>query len=442
MALLAGSATSADAQVLKTREGGVLVIPGSLTNSGKGMLAVGSYEEPRSKGMKKESGYDDDDLEGVHITIYDTKMNKQTEFDFTLPTVTYTCWKEQAVTSYKMNDLFVVRDEQKNYMTEVTGVTTNQELVNWLNQNWGGGYEIFKDANDVEYVIYGRYYDDTFFNYWELGASIVRRYYKVENGLLYEVYRYIDYNYEVMNNLYSTSWNYQKVGDSWTERADFELAEFDVFDLDKGDGAYDRESQVISQNLFNNDDKWEFVLIPDGVEFVVRDGFQTTDDGYIYLERYQTTSDGDFDMMVINQDGTVLNKIKFDGLMDEEDFTVLRMDGKTYLKVVIEDEDYDDWDCLYLYDNLGNGVQKVASGRVKVSPTIVNRGENVDVELDAKAKNSSVTVTSADGKILMVQPVSDHNQMRIDTSRLSKGIYNVTVREQGKAHKTERFMVK
>lgn len=441
--MLAGSATSAEAQVLKVRDGGVLVIPGSLTNSGKGMLAVASYEESRSKGMKKESGYDDyDEMEEVHITIYDTKMNKQTEFDFTWPRVTYTCWQEQAVTSYKLNDLLIVQGENQFNIDYAEGVSTNQQLVNWLNQNWENSFAIFKDANNVEYVINTRYPENTFFEYWRYGELLVRHFYKVENGIVYEVNRYFDYNYEVLDALYSDSWNWQKVGDSWTETSDFELAEFGVFDLDNGDGAYDRESQVISQNLFNNDDKWEFVLIPDEVESVAPDGFLTNEDGYIYLERRQRTSDGDCDMLVINQDGTVLNKIKFDGRMDDEDFDVLRMDGKTYLKVTVEDEDYHDWDCLYLYDNLGNGVQKVASGRVKVSPAIVNRGEGVNVELDAKAKNSSVTVTSADGKILMVQPVNDHNQMRIDTSRLSKGLYNVTVREQGKAHKTERFIVK
>lgn len=425
--MLAGSTTSAEAQVLKVRDGGVLVIPGSLTNSGKGMLAVAS---------------DEDDDEEVQITIYDTKMNKQTEFDFTWPRVTYTCWKEQAVTSYKLNDLLIVQGENQFNIDYAEGVSTNQQLVNWLNEHRGYGYEIFKDANNVEYVIYARYYEDTFFDYSRFGQSFVRHYYKVENGIIYEVIRYFDYNYEVLDALYSDSWNWQKVGDSWTETTDYEIAEFDVFDLDNGDGAYDRESQIISQNLFNNDDKWEFVLIPNAISYEVVDGFLTNEDGYIYLERRQTTSDDDCDMLVINQDGTVLNKIKFDGRMDDEDFDVLRMDGKTYLKVTIEDENYDDWDCLYLYDNLGNGVQKVASGRVKVSPAIVNRGEGVDVELDAKAKNSSVTVTSVDGKVLMVQPVNDHNQMRIDTSRLSKGLYNVTVREQGKAHKTERFIVK
>lgn len=444
LAAMLGS-TSVNAQILKSY-GGMAVIPGTQTNSGKSMLITADYLNTRAKGPLKESDYDDD-FDDYMFTVYDTNMREQTKFSITVPQIPYNYWTERAVTNVKVDDLIKEMDRYAYEYAypaynDVT-ITTAEDLADYLGSYNGGKYKPFVDRQGKQSVIED--YEGNYWNYYEFGKVAPRNYYYVENNIIYRCEVYYDFDYALIESCYNnwSSLNWQKYGETQTTSMSCSLAEHTVYDFERVDGTFDMEDPIpLSQNIFNNDDKWEFVFVANMYSNVFESGsgYKFNEDGYLYFERIQTEMTGDsFDFMVVNQDGTVLNKINLeDELCDDDEFDVYRMGGKTYLKFRLHDKEGEHYEALYEYSSMGDGVKLVSKTRLKVAPSIVNRGESVKVDLGDKT--SKLMVSNSAGQLLMQQ--NAHGNTSIDTHRLAKGVYNITVEEQGKPRKTERFIVK
>lgn len=185
----------------------------------------------------------------------------------------------------------------------------------------------------------------------------------------------------------------------------------------------------VTQSLFNDDDKFEYIIAIGDTKETVR-----KDEGYTqYRYTYHRTG-----YRVMNEDGEVLFQINAPANFEMNSYPELTIvGGNGYLKcymMEISDEDKEHYDTkvyLYTIDRKTSSVKFVAESRVssKVFPTLSDGAEPVVVALDAPTECAlDVTVTSVNG-MRMARTVipAGASGTQIDTSAFPKGMYIVNV---------------
>lgn len=221
-----------------------------------------------------------------------------------------------------------------------------------------------------------------------------------------------------------------------------------IYNLDNS--TFDEGQHPLSQTLFNNDDKYEYL------EVVFK---QCTE---------KEENDRDFDGMIdeeitniynkiigfkiVQDDGTVLQTINIEpynlyvgnepSYRFREHMYLYTINGKNYFGYF--DEDY----TFYSINNDGGSsgiIHKVGSPiKVSVRPTIVNRNEPISVALDGdNAESSRVTVNDASGRTVYRTTIpAGQKQTNIDTSKFGNGLNVVTVQRNGSKVDSHKVIVK
>lgn len=203
-----------------------------------------------------------------------------------------------------------------------------------------------------------------------------------------------------------------------------------------------------SQTLFNNDEKYEYIL-------PAFSGFEIT--GH---EEYDRDSDGEIDMIredysasyagydVINEDGNVVCSIRpnlSNGFKIEYGPYIQVLGGKKYLVVYANNRDYSTWEYIYyLIDSNSSSIQQVAAPiHTSVFPTMPRQNEVINVELDGNNdEQCEIIVTNAKGQTVYKQHVAaGEHHVQIDSRRLSNGLNIVNV-NNGKSQQNFKVIVK
>lgn len=457
VAILSLAAAGANAQILKSY-GGMVAIPGSVTTDGKAMFATAEYlGESNTQGSRyvsNESDYDDDNDDRFHISIYNTRLQKQTEFDFQLPRLEYSYHTERAVTDTKITDL-VCEVYHNDYIMSYVGeeeFTSFEQFVTYISSYLGFTPYVFV-ASDGQLAV-TRNEEYLFYDYWRFGKLFPRvyyRYYKDEYGWTFIKEFTVEYemDWEKMDSIYANFENYswQKVGESHIGHFNTRFAHYHLYNLDRSasGASLEMEDVPFSQNVFNSDDNWEYAVVRETYHEDLVGELETDENGYICLSRTanENPADTDFDLMIVSHDGTVLNKIKFGYDLcngSEDAFEVYIMDGKTYLLMALHDDEGEHYSALYEYSAFTSDLNLVQMTRQKVAASVVSRGESV--KLDLGNGTSNLKVTNMAGQTLMQHKAS--GETSIETGSLASGVYNITVSNdcKGMAPKTQRFVVK
>ncbi len=195
---------------------------------------------------------------------------------------------------------------------------------------------------------------------------------------------------------------------------------------------YDEGYLFATQNLFNNDDKYEYLTyIVEAVDYK----YENLDLGWrVSGQKLAVTG-----IKIMSEDGTTLNTVRFpDGyssLTSTYYYHLVTLGDKNYLSIMAWDENDDRYALIYAIDSSNNSVKSVGAPiKVKVHPTAPQRGESVNVDLSEElTQGAIINVTSASGNVVMTQKVAaGTNRATIDTSSLQRGMYIVTV-NNGKA---------
>lgn len=208
------------------------------------------------------------------------------------------------------------------------------------------------------------------------------------------------------------------------------VAALRVFNLEE-DGYYDSEDLYITQTLFNNDEKYEYVRtlrkesVGENGETVYKDcGFE-----------------------VVQDDGTVV--LTFD--VGETDLywwlDVVLMNGQTYLLLQANDDAQRDTYLVHIYklDKSSNSVKKAKTvDGIRISPRLVSKSQPVNIAFkQAASAGTSVVVTSLDGKVVARRTVNaGDTSIDISTTRMATGLYNFTVFAKGKVVENGKVIVK
>ncbi len=207
-------------------------------------------------------------------------------------------------------------------------------------------------------------------------------------------------------------------------------------------------SLYFSQTLFNNDEKFEYIMpIFSEFEITEHEEYDRDSDGEIDLirERYRASTIG-YD--IINEDGNVVCSIRpnlSNGFKIEYGPYIQVLGGKKYLVVYANNRDESTWEYIYyLIDSNNSSIQQVAEPiHTSVFPTMPRQNEVINVELDGNNdEQCEIVVTNAKGQTVYRQQVAaGEHHVQIDSRRLSNGLNIVNV-NNGKSQQNFKVIVK
>ncbi|MBO5788305.1 MAG: hypothetical protein J6R07_06480, partial [Bacteroidaceae bacterium] len=200
---------------------------------------------------------------------------------------------------------------------------------------------------------------------------------------------------------------------------------------------------TISQTLFNDDDKFEF-LLP-----ILKQTEITNFDEYNGKGRtrfvYQCEG-----CKVVSEDGTVLHEIKVPVNDSEDDdyycdVYIVKLSDKTYLCI-----EQSTSEVIPYYEIKKNGnsssINKVRDVRgMNIRPTIAGRNENITITLNDGDNDADreLIVTGLNGQLMERRAIpAGENQLEINAGMLRSGMYNFTLQKKGSFVDNGKVIVK
>lgn len=261
---------------------------------------------------------------------------------------------------------------------------------------------------------------------------------------------------------YETVYDYSEA--VWTKDLDYSrkdgyeeftcyLEPFIYQDLDNS--VYPASEIYASQNIFNNDTKWEYMIL-NAEYYATRSDGREYPDGKIrrtvYNQTYFTS------INIIDDEGRELLNIPLTGKEDEFTIsinikTVAIIDGFSYIltqevvrKGAWESNYYDHqlYDGIYIIDPNKVEVKSIsrAPSRMVIRPNVIDQGNRLDIQVSASGQNDNITVSSMSGQVLDQTQVQEDNTASFETGAMPKGIYNVTLRGNGNQIENQRIIIK
>ena len=183
----------------------------------------------------------------------------------------------------------------------------------------------------------------------------------------------------------------------------------------------DNYGLFLTQALFNNDDKFEFVRCVEG-------------------ENYKNIA-----FEIVNEDNKVLTKINSPEDSYRSYPRILKWNDKYYFCIYSYTKDYSYFWNIYLIEKETNSVRKVNSAPLmSVMPALAERNSIVNVTLDAETvKNGGdLIITDSNGRTIGRSHVeAGQTSVPVTTDRMSSGIYNITLTEKGQKVENARIIV-
>ena len=204
------------------------------------------------------------------------------------------------------------------------------------------------------------------------------------------------------------------------------------------DNSYYPTSKVmISQNLFNSDDKWEYIVADVDFLDTPDQGSESTKDNMTY--RHITRIKVIKGFKIMNQDGTELAYCKMPDSEQHGQFTmeitgyyIAKIDGMLYmstLELVGRKDDY----CteyhygMYLINPQTSSVQAI--GRVSARMSVSSTDQVINVMVSDAKSGENVSVTGMDGRLIGTAQASE--QISFPRPDSGSGIYNITLHGAG-----------
>lgn len=434
----ATSTTATTAQIHFENEGsyGLFGIPANLQCDGKTQLFLYNYDY-YSVSYGEENTF----------KFLDNDFQIEKEFSFKpTPISKTTVYQERKVNGYT-EDIIVYKPEDYYgyYESWATGKSLEEFCEYWnthLNQGYGqSGVSNIKPEDFITikgiYFLPNEVVKIPTIDYPDFETRGIT--YNPQDGLIIGgVY----YRYATLSDQWETVNEEERV----SRYSNIEISSYNNFDNATGCELY------ISQNFFNDDEKYEF-LVPvyaRNTEGNIR--YTNHLSGHYGEEEYAYKREITYDIYlqgydVVNEDGNILHTFYVPndgGMMYCEMFT---FNNKNYVCVYLQPYDgHVTYTDIYEINNQTNSIQKVQQlSGISIQPRTPHRNEPIMVELlDKEAdKNLEVIVTSANGRVVERTTLRAGNKsLRLNTSRMDAGLYNVTVLKNGQKVENAKVIVR
>lgn len=292
-------------------------------------------------------------------------------------------------------------------------------------------------------------YNDTIFN----GERFLFDDYYVEKSSYFDwgtQYPYIGWIYKDHDELYKVEYNY--VPDELEEISRYNSNVYNAFyknqiEYFSFDESVEDVPSTISQNLFNDDDNYEFLL----PELAL---FQTSSYNYytgLKTIRYEYLNIG---YKIVSEDGTVLHRLLINEGKDNDIrcyAEVVGLGDKFYLLVSSEkvDENGNDTDevtSFYEIKKDGSGIQKVREvrGGMNIRPTLADRDAQITITLDDESNVArELIITGVNGQLVERRAIpAGENTVQVSAAMMRSGMYNFTLQKKGEIVDNGKVIVK
>lgn len=330
-----------------------------------------------------------------------------------------------------------IMEETKVTLTGVNAVPENE----WGVQNYYTYYEF--DASSQEEMIsklLSNYSWDTFttftdamgnpacyresasFKYSNIfGKQYPESWYALIDGKVYGVNTY-DPFYSLAYNEASAVWT-RTSEDIQTYTSSLESMDLYYEGMDYE--AY--EHGYLSQNLFNDDDKWEYLIHDNSGELITNYSSPRVgginEDGTVTLTREGSIGPEERGYAVYNEDGEKLGNVA--------NYKIYMINGKVYSYKSRS---------LYSFDANGGDIDFIETVKAKDERMLGAARGIVTVDISAEQAGGEVVVSTPDGKVLATKRVGI-GQTQVNDQPLPTGIYVVSLLKDGKVVESEKYLV-
>ncbi|MDE5551336.1 MAG: T9SS type A sorting domain-containing protein [Bacteroidaceae bacterium] len=183
-----------------------------------------------------------------------------------------------------------------------------------------------------------------------------------------------------------------------------------------------------TQTLFNEDDKWEYILPQLGpIEKHPEDYWVwSSDSNGLVLKRNVSESQPITGYTIYNEDGNIVASFSIDNWMDN----VYKLGGNIY---------FDLRHTIYKYDLQSTSIKEVNRSEAKI-PSIKMRGRNIIVE-DSQKADEAVLVDMG-GRIVATSNHKGNESITINAANMPAGVYNVAVKNKGRLAAAQKIILK
>lgn len=457
-----GLATSSLAQnfelkpISSPRRNGYSILPAKFNHSGHDLLTT-------------VTGVSDGERDvDASIIVMDSNLNEIKKIPLTrYTTSTSTCWRDTVYThkadwdfSDEHGDTKFLPDSILQWFPKEYYASIVSGGISW--NLFGGEKPFFLDEDfKLDYVT--KTPDKVEVNY--VGTMIVRETGKEELRQSTTSKRYIvkgtivlkepftygleengkkQYNFQILCN---AEFSEMSRGE-WKEKVESEWKESQLKNLGMLDGNNAEYDINVSQNIFNEDDSYEWIeKIMEPYENVSMERDLDGDGEIDYKKverRYRQTG-----YRIMQDTGNVLAEIKFgEGRTEYIRPSIIVVDGKKYLELQTCDN-YESSTEAQLYEIISKGsstsLKKVRTdyGAISASPAIARQNEVVTVDLSSIKEAKVLNVVSGNGQLVLQQNLkAGQNQVLVHTSGLAAGMYVITVSDGKNTKENCRIIVR
>lgn len=124
--------------------------------------------------------------------------------------------------------------------------------------------------------------------------------------------------------------------------------------------------------------------------------------------------------------------------------SIIQLGGKYY--ITNANDKYPDEDCVfYQIDWFTNSIKEVHTNAVRMYPGMVHRSENVVIETSEEMAQApkKVVITDMNGQLMSIQNIpAGQTTTLVNTARLKEGLYNFTVKTEGKVIENGKIIIR
>lgn len=394
-----------------------------------------------------------DDEEDASIIVMDSNLNEIKKIPLTRYTKsTSTCWRDTVYT-HKADMDFSVEDGDTKFLPDSILQWFPKEyyasiVQGGISWNLFGGEKPFYFDEDFKLDYVTNTPEKVEVNYE--GTMIVRKTGQEELRQSTTSKRYIvkgtivlkdpftygleengkkQYNFQILCN---AEFSEMSRGE-WKEKVESEWKESPLGYIGMLDGNNASCYINVSQNIFNEDDSYEWIEdIMEPYEDVYNEVDLDGDgeiDGKKINRKYRRTG-----YRIMQDTGNVLAEIKFgEGRTEYIRPSIIVVDGKKYLQLQTFENSESSIE-VQLYEIISKGsstsLKKVRTdyGAISASPAVARQNEVVTVDLSSIKEAKVLNVVSGNGQLVLQQNLkAGQNQVLVHTSGLAAGMYVITV---------------
>ena len=271
---------------------------------------------------------------------------------------------------------------------------------------------------------------DCYYPHW-FGTAYPFEYYSIIDGTVYQIR--VAYNPTFSQaDLDNAEW---KKGDSFYEE---NICLYPIFPI----GYFNCDTNIFydhytyaSQALFNDDDKWEYILPQYGpVKKNIGDPIvYGSDEKGVILSRTVYEEPENLGFGIYDEDGNVIASLK---VPNGQDPSVFISNGNIYLEVDGGNAGY----IIYKYDRATSSVKEISRSKSN-APIISMNGRRITVGADGNNIDEAVLYDMG-GRSIASSRRTNGDNITINAANVAQGVYNVALKNKGRIAGAQKIIIK